>query len=595
MTIATPKADRGKSVTPLTGAFRGAGIALVIISGTVNILALTGSFYMMQVYDRVLASRSIPTLVALSALAITLFMFQGALEVVRSQIIVRLGSRIDRRLMETIHSALVWLPLQGRSTTEATQPIRDVDSVRSFFSGQGPIAFLDMPWMPVYIAFVFMLHPLLGWVTAGAGLFLVAVTLLTEWLTHERSGKMALAAAQRLTSAESCARNAEVLKSMGFGHRALKRFRTTSADYLTQQEKLSDQAGGLSIISKVFRLVLQSAILGLGAYLTILGELSAGAIIASSVAVSRALNPIEIAIGNWKGFLAMRQSLARLRAVAGHLPAKPDPIELPAPKSALTVENVHVVAPGGQKPLLSGISFEVKAGQALAVIGPSAAGKSTLARALVGVWPVARGSIRLDGATLDRWSEDDVGRHVGYLPQDVELFDGTIAENISRFEEEPDSDAVIAAAVAAGVHDLVLRLPEGYETRIGERGAILSAGQRQRIGLARALYRDPFLVVLDEPNSNLDAEGEDALARALDGVKARGGIAVVVAHRPGVIAAVDLVGILGAGQLTAFGPKDDVLRKALKTPIHQVQPLRQGAAGCAVLASVGSGDAAGRP
>jgi ATP-binding cassette subfamily C protein len=351
---------------------------------------------------------------------------------------------------------------------------------------------------------------------------------------------------------------------MGFGHRAMRRFATASADHLAAQERLSDLTSGFSTASRVFRLIIQSALLGIGAYLVIAGEMSAGAIIASSIASSRAFAPIEVAIANWKGFIAARQAATRLNSIFTGLKAKSAPLELPAPVNSLALEGVAVGIPGSQRVALSNASFELKAGQALAVIGPSAAGKSSLARAIVGVWGLSRGTVRLDGAPLDRWSIERLGEHIGYLPQDVELFDGTITDNIARFEENPDSRKVIEAAQAAGVHEMILRLPEGYETQIGERGSSLSAGQRQRIALARALYGKPFLVVLDEPNSNLDADGEDALARAIQSVRARGGIVVVVAHRPGVLAVVDTIAVVGNGQITAFGPRDEILQKAVK-------------------------------
>jgi ATP-binding cassette subfamily C protein len=321
------------------------------------------------------------------------------------------------------------------------------------------------------------------------------------------------------------------------------------------------------VVSKVFRLMLQSALLGLGAYFTIKGEMTAGAIIACSIAASRALSPIEVAIGSWRGFIAARRARERLDAVLGALPAEAEPLRLPAPVSALKVENISVAVPGTQTVTLAGVGFEVGAGTVLAVIGPSAAGKSTLARALTGVWPLTRGAVRLDGAALPSWSPQELGRHIGYLPQDVQLLDGSITENISRFEETPDSQRVIAASVAADVHEMVLRLPNGYETRVGEGGQVLSAGQRQRIALARALYRDPFLLVLDEPNSNLDADGEKALVNAILGVKARGGVVIVIAHRPTVLSAADRVAVIGGGQLTAIGPKDEVLRKVLRQPV----------------------------
>jgi ATP-binding cassette subfamily C protein len=309
--------------------------------------------------------------------------------------------------------------------------------------------------------------------------------------------------------------------------------------------------------------------LGLGAYLTLRGQLTAGGIIAASIASSRALAPVELAIAHWKSFVAARQSYGRLTKTLDALPGETTPLPLPPPTRSLSVEGVTVAIPGTQRIVLNNIGFELKAGQALGLIGPSAAGKSSLARAISGVWPTQRGAVRLDGAALDRWGLEDLGWHIGYLPQDVALFDGTIAENIARFEEEPDSGAVIAAAKAANVHDMILRVPDGYETRLGPGGMGLSAGQRQRLALARALYRDPFLVVLDEPNSNLDAEGEAALTQAIFGIRNRGGIAIVIAHRPSALAAVDMVGMMGAGQLTAFGPKDEILKKVLIKPVAQ--------------------------
>jgi PrtD family type I secretion system ABC transporter len=312
-------------------------------------------------------------------------------------------------------------------------------------------------------------------------------------------------------------------------------------------------------------MLLQSALLGLGAYFTINGQMSAGAIIAVSIAASRALAPIETAIANWKGFVATRQCSERLNKVFASLPKEQDPIDLPKPSKSMVVEGAAVQIPGSQRFVLNSISLEIAAGEGLAIIGPSAAGKSSLARAMVGIWPVSRGSVRLDGAPLDRWSNAKLGRHIGYMPQEVDLFEGTISENISRFDENADGAAILEAARAADVHEMILRLPNGYETRIGDRGTSLSAGQRQRIGLARALYGNPFLVVLDEPNSNLDADGDTALLKAILGVKERGGIAVIVAHRPTILQAVDLVAVIGNGQLTAFGPRDEIIRKATKS------------------------------
>ena len=567
MATFTVKDKSQSEVWAALSSLKGAGWAMAVISGTVNLLALTGAFYMLQVYDRVLLSKSIPTLVALSLLALGLFVFQGALEIARSQLLVRIGSRVDRKFTAGAHNAAMRLALRGRQGMDAHQPIRDVDTIRSFLGSQGPVAILDVPWMPLYVAFVFLLHPSLGIVTFIGAIVLIGITLWTERLAREPTRTLVRAASQRIALVESTTRNAEVLQAMGFGHRAMQRFASSSAEHLAAQERVSDLTGGFAAVSRSIRLILQSALLGFGAYLTIHGEMSAGAIIACSIAASRAYAPIEIAIANWKGFVAARQSAARLSTVLGEAAAGPSPLELPPPVDNLKVEKISVPIPGTQHVVVKSVSFELKAGQTLALIGQSAAGKSSLARAIVGVWGVARGAIRLDGATIDRWPVAQLGSYIGYLPQDVELFDGTIKENICRFDETASSKAVITAARDAGVHEMILRLPDGYETKIGDRGRALSAGQRQRIALARALYGSPFLVVLDEPNSNLDAEGEAALAKAIEGVSARGGIVIVIAHRPGVLAAVDLVGVMDRGQLKAFGPRDEVLRRAT----HQKQ------------------------
>ena len=546
------------------GSLKAIAPTLIVISCIVNILALTGSLYMLQVYDRVLSSRSIPTLIALSSLTIALYIFQGGLEIVRAQIFVRLASRLDRKLAARAHDAVMRLPLLGGSRAEAMQPMRDVDTIRTFLAGAGPIAIFDMPWMPLYIGFVFLLHPMLGLVTLAGGVIMLTLTLTSERMLKKPSAQLTAAATERLSIAQSCERNAEVLRSMGFGHAMMRRFVDVNERHLAAQESLSDVGGGLSTASKVFRMLLQSALLGLGAYLTINGQMSAGAIIAVSITSSRALAPIEIAIANWKGFIASRQASARLNTVLSTLTPALEPLDLPKPKQGVALEGLTVSIPGSQRVVLNAVTFDIKAGQALAIIGPSAAGKSTLARAMVGIWPAMRGCVRMDGASLDRWALDKIGDHIGYMPQEVDLFEGTITENIARFAEKPDSADIIAAARAADVHEMILRLPNGYETRIGDRGTTLSAGQRQRIGLARALYREPFFVVLDEPNSNLDSDGDTALLRALQAVKARGGVAVVVAHRPTVLQAVDLVAVIGNGQLTAFGPRDEVIRKATK-------------------------------
>ncbi len=541
----------------------GVFLAIGLISGVVNVLALSGSFYMLQVYDRVLTSHSTPTLVVLSVLVAGLYIFQSVIDLLRSQVLVRLGSGVNAIMMPAAHAAALELPLRGQSATTSLQSMRDVDAIRSFLAGQGLVALFDMPWIPIYLVFVYMLHPLLGMLATGGILVLIVLTLLTEYLTQSLEVSVGKAASTRMALADANARNADVLRAMGFGDRATDRFLKASTEYLLLQAKASDVVGGMSSLSKVFRMMMQSAMLGVGAYLALMGEVTAGAIMAGSICTGRATAPVELAISQWKSFVAARQSYSRLKKTLAMLPANAPVTKLPPPKKSFSVENVALTAPGSQRLLVSGVTFQLEAGQGLGIIGPSGAGKSTLARALTGVWPLARGAVRLDGAALDQWQPSDLGAHMGYLPQDVNLFEGTIADNISRMDPEADSRAIITAAKAADVHQLILGLSDGYDTRLGVGGTALSGGQRQRIALARALYKSPFLVVLDEPNSNLDAEGEAALTRAIQGVRERGGIAIVIAHRPSALAAVDKVAVLGGGQLAAFGPKDEVLGRVL--------------------------------
>lgn len=539
--------------------FKGIGIFLFWISGIINVLALTGSFYMLQIYDRALASGSIPTLVALSTLAIGLYLSQGVFDIIRAQVLVRIGAQLDRILSPIAHRVSVDMPRFGFSTSESLERGRDVDTLRGFMGSQGPMALFDLPWVPLYVLFVYLLHPLLGAVTLGGAVVLTLLTILTELRSRKLSGAAQQANVARGTIADSNARNAEILKAMGFAGRAVARYTAANQEHIQLQTKASDVIGTFSAISRVLRMLLQSALLGLGAYLTIKGQMSAGSIIAVSVASSRALAPIDLAIGNWKGVVGARQAFKRLRETMVALGNMSKPLSLPAPKGSIKVEKITVSAPSNGRVLLSELSFELKAGQALGVIGPSGGGKTTLIRALTGIWPTLRGSVRLDDAELNQWDEEVIGNYIGYLPQEVALLDGTIIENITRLAPERDGKAIVAAAKAAGVHEMIVRLPDGYDTELGPMGTALSAGQRQRIGLARALYKNPFLVIMDEPNAFLDAEGEQALNIAIAGVRARGGIVVVVAHRPNVLAEVDLVAVIQNGKLTAFGPKDQVI------------------------------------
>jgi PrtD family type I secretion system ABC transporter len=551
-----------RNLEELTRGLRGVVLFLFLVSGLINVLALTGSLYMMQIYDRALTSGSVPTLVVLSALAVGLYMFQGGFDVIRTQVLVRVGARLDKKIAPMAHRVAIDMPRFGFSTSEALERGRDVDTVRGFLGSQGPGALFDLPWMPIYLAFIYFLHPLLGALTFAGAFVLTVLTIASEILTKRLHASTRKAAIARNTIADSNARNAEVIKAMGFSDRVVDRFNGANGEHLELQTKANDIAGTFASVSRVLRMLLQSAVLGLGAYLTISGELTAGAIIACSVASSRALAPVDQAIGNWKGFVAARAAYARLRETVIALVNAEQPMKLPAPEQSLLVDKITVAAPGTGQVILSEVRFELEAGQALGVIGPSAGGKTTLARALTGIWPVLRGNVRLDGADLGQWRDEELGRHIGYLPQEVGLMDATIEENICRFEPEPDYRQVIEAAKAAGVHDMIVKLPEGYRTQLGPQGTALSAGQRQRVGLARALYGNPFVVVMDEPNSNLDGEGEEALARAIEGVRARNGIAIVIAHRPSALVAVDLVAVVQSGRLTAFGKKEEIMAPA---------------------------------
>lgn len=535
------------------------------LSGIINILALTGAFYMLQIYDRALTSGSIPTLIWLSVIAVGLYLFQGLFDILRSQMLVRFGANVDRQIAPLVHRVVMDMPRFGYSSAEAAERGRDVDTVRGFLSGAGPVALFDLPWIPVYLVFVWLLHPMLGMLTLGGAAFLACLTIAAELLSRRHAKEMTRAAIQRNNVSDNHVRNGDILYSMGMTERAVDRFEQANRRHLDTQTATSDIAGTFAGISKVLRMMLQSATLGLGAYLTIQGEMSAGAIIASSIVTGRALAPVDQAIAQWKGVISARRSWSRIKDTLAVLDRPPTQFDLPAPSEDLVVEGMTTVAPTTGTVLLSDVTFKLTAGQALALIGPSGGGKTTLARSLLGIWPLLRGSVRLDGADLKQWPTSFFTENVGYLPQEVALLDGTVADNIARFDPDADAKMIFRAARAAGIHDLIVRLPNGYQTQIGPGGQSLSAGQRQRIALARALYGDPFLVVLDEPNSNLDAEGEEALMKAIVKVRERGGIVVIVAHRPSVLQAVDMVGVVQAGKLVSFGPKEDIIKVPANT------------------------------
>ncbi len=553
--MAGQRAELGSAVR----ACRGAIIAAGVFSLFINLLLFASPLYMMQIYDRVLGSRNDTTLVMLSVVTAGLFIIMGLLEMVRTRILVRAGIRFDTMLSNRIFAAVFSRSLRIPGGV-AAQALRDLDAVRDFVGGVGVLVFCDAPWAPLFIGLAFMLHPALGWVSLLGAVLILGLALVNEKFTRKPLKSAALHGMSANAYADASLRNAEVIKAMGMMPGIARRWLHRHQQMLALQARAGDRGGYLLAASKLVRLSLQSGILGVGAYLAIHDSLSAGSIMAASIIMSRALAPVEMAVGQWKYFVHARTSWSRLQELLTAVPPRPETMALPAPKGALSVEGVYAVPPGANLPALRGVSFAIEPGEVLGVVGPSAAGKSTLARIIVGVWQAHSGAVRIDGAEIARWDRAALGPHIGYLPQDVELFDGTVAENIARFQSV-DAAAVVEAARNAGVHDLILRLPEGYDTRIGEAGRSLSGGQRQRLGLARALYNNPALLVLDEPNSNLDTAGEQALIEAVANARQLGSTVVVISHRVSILGAVDKVLVLNNGQVESFGKRDEVLSR----------------------------------
>lgn len=534
---------------------------MALFSAVVNLLMLAGPIYMLQVYDRVLASRSLSTLVALTVFLVGAYAFQGILDLIRARIVVRAAGLLDQRLGATVHHAVIALGARGGNAAQSHQPLRDLDQIRSFMTGTGPIAIVDLPWIPFFLAICFLIHPWIGYLSLGGAIILIGMTIQTERASRSLAKAVNESAGLRATMAEAGRRNVASVVSMGMGGALAARWAKVNEKHVDSVGRSSDVTNSYGSVTKVLRLLMQSAILGLGAYLVIRQEMSAGAMIAASIMMGRALAPIETAIGNWRGFVAARDSVKRLSATLARMPAERGLTDLPKPTGGLSVENVTVAAPGATSAILTNVNFRLEAGEVLGVIGPNGSGKSSLSRVILGIWPPARGSVRLDNAALDQWDPDTLGPHLGYMSQMVELFPGTIAENIARMKPDVDSAAVLRAAQSAGAHDMILRLPNGYDTVIGDGGDGLSIGQQQRIAIARALYGDPFLVLLDEPSANLDGEGEAALQNALKQLKLRRAIAIVVVHRRSALALCDKVLVLLNGQQRDFGPRDEVLRR----------------------------------
>lgn len=544
-------------------ACRSSFFSVGLFSMFINMLMLVPAFYMLQVYDRVVTSGSIPTLVMLTLVMLLLMTTMGALEWVRSRIMVRVSTRIDTLLGSRLYDASFKQALYSGGMNANAQPLSDLTGLRQFLTGNGLFAFFDAPWVPIYIAIMFMFHPWFGIVAIISVIILSTLAVINEKVTSKMLGeanKENMAATQ---FTNKNLRNAEVVESMGMLGRIRDRWQEKNRKVLALQGIASDRAGILTSISKTTRLIVQSLVLGLGAYLAVQQEISPGLMIAGSILLGRALGPIDQMIGVWKQFVSARSQYKRLNEILANIDEDPDRMSLPAPKGKVQAENVMVAPPGSRTPVVKGVTFNVEPGEMVGVIGPSAAGKSTLARALLGIWPTMGGKMRLDGADIFNWQREELGPHIGYLPQDIELFEGTISENIARFGEV-DSQAVVKAAQMAGVHDMILRLPEGYDTMIGATGGALSGGQRQRIGLARAIYGNPRLVVLDEPNSNLDDQGEAALAVALQNLKETGATVFIITHRASVLSQVQKLMVMREGALAMFGPRDQVLAELNK-------------------------------
>jgi ATP-binding cassette, subfamily C, bacterial len=551
-------------------------LSAFLFSIFVNMLQLTGSLYMLQVYDRVLGSRSEATLVALSVLVVFLFIMMGILDHVRGRVMARIGAKfqhnLDRRVFEASVKRMAYAP--GDPAAQAAQ--RDLESVQRLWSSPVLLAVFDIPWTPIFIGAIFVFHSYLGWMAIGGGIVLVILTFLNQWGTKGpmNSANMATLQAERI--AENLKAESEVVQALGMTEAGFDRWQKARGKALEETLQAADVGGAYSTLTKTFRVFLQSAILGMGAWLALRGELSPGAMIAGSILMGRALAPIEIAVGQWAVVQRAQEGWNRLSALLSRQPAEEKRTALPRPKALLEAQNLTVVPPGEHAATLRMVNFKLEPGQALGVIGPSGSGKSTLARALIGAWKPAGGKVRLDGATLDQYDPDTFGSYVGYLPQRVMLFEGTIAENIARLQSNPDGEKVVAAAKKAAAHDMIVALPDGYDTRVSALGGRLSGGQIQRIGLARAMYGDPIMLILDEPNSNLDNEGSMALNIAIRSMKDEGKVVLIMAHRPAAIQECDLLMVIEDGTRRAFGPRDQVLRDMVKNHTEIVKSAGPG-------------------
>ena len=547
--------------------YRQVFIVVLGVSAILNVLLLGGSLYMMMVYDSVLPSRSIPTLIGLAILVMIVYAFQGFFENMRAGMLADVANAVEQKLSGRVQGAISQLALAGQKLPgDGLGPMRDLENVRAFLSS-GAVAMIDVPWILFFLGVLFALHVWLGVTTLVGAVVLFSLTLITNRVMKQPAEQLSQLSAHRNGAAETNLRHVELLTALGMRNRMQQRWGRSNSAYAAAQNKLARSGAALGGLSKMLRLALQSLILTVGALLVLDDKASGGVIFASSILSARALAPVDQAIVNWKGFISARIGWLTLSEMLKRVPApQPVALRLPRPERRLEVEKLVVAPPGSRQMTVNGATFQLSAGDACAVIGPSGAGKSSLGRALIGAWRPARGTIRFDGASLDQWDPEHFGEWVGYLPQSVELLDGTIAQNIARFDPDATSEGVLAAAKAAAVHDLITGLPQGYETRVGTDGEALSGGQRQRIGLARALYGDPFFILLDEPNSNLDGEGEAALAAAIASVRKRGGILVVISHRADILGRVSHIMLLRGGRMEAFGPAAEIMARLRQKP-----------------------------
>ncbi|MEM9355060.1 MAG: type I secretion system permease/ATPase [Pseudomonadota bacterium] len=539
-------------------ASRQAFTATAVFSFTINLLMLTGPLFMLQVYDRVMTSGSIPTLVALSVLTASLYAVIGLLELVRSRVVVRIGMDFDRRVTDRVFNASLRRSITGSSSS--TTILRELDNIRQFIAGPGPITLFDAPWTPIYLLVIFLMHWSLGIAATFGATVLVGLAILSERMSRSAITEASKGVASSLEIAETGQRNAEALTAMGMQSAYRRRWQMINSEALSWQLLAADRLGTFQSITKSLRLGLQSLMLAIGAALALNNEISAGTIVAATIIFGRALAPVEQAVGHWRSLLRAIEGYFKLDDLLRSTPEPSQRTVLPRPAGHLSVNGLSVTAPNSRQPILTNLNFEIAPGQMCAVIGPSASGKSTLARALVGLWAPAKGSVRIDGARLDQWDQEALGQNIGYLPQSVELFAGSVRENIARFRTNATDDDVIAAAKEAHAHDLILNLPQGYETQLGSFATHLSAGQRQRLALARALFGSPRLVVLDEPNANLDRIGDDALDAAIDDMRADGKAIILVSHRVQAIGKADLLLFIDRGVQRAFGPRQEVMK-----------------------------------